>query len=166
MTRGPRSAAYFRRWASVIALAIFAALIGQGAVAAAEERINTGYFGDVAIRGYDPVAYFTMGKAVQGSEEFAYDWLGAKWHFANEEHRELFAAEPVKYAPQYGGYCAIGVAFDVLVANIDPKAWFITDGKLFLQYAELNDVDFRANQAELVATADKNWPKTKLKDQE
>ena len=148
------------------ALLVLIAALTSDIARAAEERINTGYFENVAIRGYDPVAYFTMGEAVQGSSEFAYEWLGAQWHFANEEHRDLFAADPVAYAPQYGGYCAIGVSFDVLVANIDPKVWFITDGKLYLQYAELNDKDFRANQAELVAAADKNWPKTKLKDKQ
>jgi YHS domain-containing protein len=58
----------------------------------------------VAIRGYDPVAYFTMGKAVQGSQEFAYQWNGATWWFANQDDLEHFKKEPEKYAPRYGGY--------------------------------------------------------------
>ena len=60
--------------------------------------------------GYDTVAYFTEGKAVKGSEEFSYEWLGTPWHFASKKHQEMFMSEPVKYAPQYGGYCAGEVA--------------------------------------------------------
>ena len=78
--------------------------------AAAGGAVNTGYFGGVAIKGYDTVAYFTDGKAMKGSEEFAYDWLGTPWYFANAEHRDLFKADPAKYAPQYGGYCTGGMA--------------------------------------------------------
>jgi YHS domain-containing protein len=164
MTRTLSSGARLRGWTKAIALAVFAALIGHGAVAAAEERINTGYFGNVAIQGYDPVAYFTMDKAVQGSEELAYDWLGTSWHFANAEHRQRFAAEPIKYAPQYGGYCAIGVAFGELVANIDPEAWFIADGKLYLQYSKAVDADFRADRTALLSDAEANWDEVKVKD--
>ena len=76
----------------------------------ADDLVNTGYFGGVAIMGYDTVAYFTEGKAVKGSEEFAYDWLGTPWHFASKNHQEMFMSEPDKYAPQYGGYCAGEVA--------------------------------------------------------
>jgi YHS domain-containing protein len=148
----------------VIALAVFAVLIGHGAAAAAEERINTGYFGNVAIQGYDPVAYFTMSKAVPGSEEFAYDWLGANWYFSNDAHRQQFAAEPVRYAPRYGGYCAIGVAFGELVAAIDPEAWFIVDDKLYLQYSKAVDADFRADRTALLSDAEANWDEVKVKD--
>jgi YHS domain-containing protein len=116
----------------VAALALFA----SSAPAGAGTAVNTGYFGDVAIEGYDPVAYFTDGRATQGSEEFAYDWLGATWYFANAEHRDLFAAQPVQYAPQYGGHCALGTAFGESTANIDPEAWAIVEGKLYLQYSK------------------------------
>ena len=86
-----------------------AAIAGAGS-AFADDSVNTGYFGGVAIMGYDTVAYFTDGKAVKGSEEFSYDWLGTPWHFASKKHQEMFMSEPVKYAPQYGGYCAGEVA--------------------------------------------------------
>ncbi len=164
MTRTLSSGARLRGWTKAIALAVFAALIGHGAVAAAEERINTGYFGNVAIQGYDPVAYFTMSKAVPGSEEFAYDWLGANWYFSNDAHRQQFAAEPVRYAPRYGGYCAIGVAFGELVAAIDPEAWFIVDDKLYLQYSKAVDADFRADRTALLSDAEANWDEVKVKD--
>lgn len=102
--------------------------------APAEDFVNTGYFGDVAIKGYDPVAYFTDDKAVEGSPQYSHHWLGATWYFANAEHRDMFAKDPGKYAPQYGGYCADGVSFGTVTTNIDPNAWRIIDGKLYISY--------------------------------
>jgi YHS domain-containing protein len=124
------------------------------------DKINTGYFGNVAIKGYDPVAYFTRHQAVRGSEQYSLDWLGAEWHFASSEHRALFAASPVKYAPQYGGHCADGIAYGDRTTNIDPKAWRIIEGKLYLNYdqgsaAELEEVP---GQLEKVKA---NWPKVR-----
>ena len=69
----------------------------------AREPINADPRG-LAIEGYDPVAYFTQRKAVEGSEEFSYYWMGATWHFASSEHLEMFKSHPERYAPQYGGY--------------------------------------------------------------
>jgi YHS domain-containing protein len=86
---------------------------------------------DIAIQGYDPVAYFADGQAVKGSKEFAYTWLGATWYFANAQHRDLFVADPVKYAPQYGGYCAQAVVSGG-TAQADARNWRIVDGKLYL----------------------------------
>ncbi|MDI7864450.1 hypothetical protein MRS76_21175 [Rhizobiaceae bacterium n13] len=102
--------------------------------ASGEEVVNTGYFGDVAIKGYDPVAYFTVNEAIEGSPEYSYHWLGANWRFASAENRDLFKKDPARYAPQYGGYCADGVSFGTVTTNIDPKAWRIIDGKLYLSY--------------------------------
>ncbi|WHO80610.1 YHS domain-containing (seleno)protein [Rhizobium leguminosarum] len=103
-------------------------------VMAAEDLVNTGYFGDVAIKGYDPVAYFTENQAIEGSETYSYHWLGATWYFASARNRDLFKGDPSRYAPQYGGYCADGVSFGTVTTNIDPKAWRIIDGKLYLSY--------------------------------
>jgi YHS domain-containing protein len=127
-----RSLARVYRGALVATLAAFA----SSAPAGAGTAVNTGYFGGVAIEGYDTVAYFTDGQATKGSEEFAHDWLGATWYFANAEHRDLFVAQPVKYAPQYGGHCSLGTAFGESTANIDPEAWSIINGKLYLQYSK------------------------------
>src|SRR5690349_7316668 len=98
----------------------------------AVDGVNTGYFGNVAIQGYDPVAYFTDGRATMGSPKISKKWLGATWYFASVQHRDAFISEPVRYAPQYGGFCTLGAAFDQASANIDPEAWRIVDGKLFL----------------------------------
>jgi hypothetical protein len=134
---------------------------GSGSVHAGG-LINTGYFGGIAIKGYDPVAYFTKGRAIKGSEKFAHTWMGAPWHFANARHRDLFAAEPIKYAPQFGGYCADGVAYGQSTANIDPEAWRIINGKLYLNYdkgaaAELEEIPGQIDKAKA------NWPKIKAK---
>src|SRR5512134_1991711 len=68
------------------------------------------YSGGLALKGYDPVAYFNDGKAVEGSDQFTHEWNGANWRFASAEHRDAFASEPEKYAPQFGGYCAWAVS--------------------------------------------------------
>ncbi|MDK1388676.1 YHS domain-containing (seleno)protein [Sinorhizobium sp. 8-89] len=141
-----------------IALALGAAtiLFSSGGVASAENLVNTGYFGDVAIKGYDPVAYFTENKAVEGSPQYSHRWLGATWHFASAEHRDLFMREPSKYAPQYGGYCADGVSFGTVTTNIDPKAWRIIDGKLYISYDPGAADGFEKNPSKVV-DSQKHW---------
>jgi len=156
------------RWIrnSTSALA-FVLAIASGVPAFADDSVNTGYFGGVAIMGYDPVAYFTEGKPVKGSEKFAYDWLGTPWHFANKKHQEMFMNEPEKFAPQYGGYCAPEVAVTgTATINIDPEAFKIIDGKLYLVY-DAGSADFFADGAkELVPKANENWPKVQAKLEE
>src|ERR1044071_8897389 len=128
--------------------------------ASAGDVVNT-LFGGVAIEGYDTVAYFTDGKAMKGSEEFAYDWLGTPWQFASAKHRDMFAADPEKYAPQFGGYCTLGIGVDGHAAeNIDPEtAWRIIDGKLYFVYdpTYVEELDGPARE-EWLAKADANWP--------
>jgi hypothetical protein len=144
--------------------ALFAAglvLLTAGAANAGnltEGDINTGYFGNIAIRGYDPVAYFTMGKAMPGDPSIKTTWLGAEWHFANTEDRDLFIANPIAYAPQYGGHCADGMAYvaTAVTINIDPTAWRIIDGKLYLNYDPGSAKDLEEGQG-LVSKADANW---------
>jgi hypothetical protein len=143
----------------VAALAAFA----SSAPAGAGTAVNTGYFGGVAIEGYDPVAYFTESRAVKGSDAFAYDWLGATWLFATAEHRDLFLAQPVSYAPQYGGHCALGTAFGETTANIDPEAWSIVDGKLYLQYSQGAREGWEQDRAKRIAAADQKWPEIKAR---
>jgi len=135
------------------------AIAGVGS-ALADDSVNTGYFGGVAIMGYDTVAYFTEGKAVKGSDENSYDWLGTPWHFASRQNQEMFMSDPVKYAPQYGGYCAGEVVGGGSVTvNVDPEAFKIIDGKLYLVYDEGSADDFAAHADEYIPKADANWPK-------
>ena len=143
---------------SLAGAAALAALLALGQPAMATNAlVNTGYFGDVAIKGYDPVAYFTEQRAVKGERAFSYRWMGATWHFASAGNRALFAAEPVKYAPQYGGHCADGVSFGTITTNIDPEAWRIIDGKLYLSY-DPGAADGLAANPGKVASAQKYWP--------
>jgi YHS domain-containing protein len=155
-----------KRMARILTLgALVAIAVAAGAEAVlADDSINTGYFGGVAIMGYDPVAYFTDNKAVKGSEKYSYEWLGTPWHFASRKHQEMFQSEPVKYAPQYGGYCASEVALgSVVTVNIDPEAFKIIDGKLYLIYDKPDAADFATRANELVPKAEANWQAIKPK---
>lgn len=136
------------------------ALVSLAQPGAAEEFVNTGYFGDVAIKGYDTVAYFTQNQAVRGSEKFSYGWLGATWQFSSAENRDLFAREPVKYAPQYGGFCADGVSFGTITTNIDPKAWRIIESKLYLNY-DPGAADGLEKNPTKVVSSQKYWPEVR-----
>jgi hypothetical protein len=85
----------------------------------------------IAIQGYDPVAYFTLQRATPGVEQFEYDWDEHRWQFSTARHRDLFRADPVRYAPQFANFCAVALARgEVLHAN--PEYWLISDGKLYL----------------------------------
>jgi YHS domain-containing protein len=146
--------------AGIAAGAAIVLMLATETPAAAEDVVNTGYFGDVAIKGYDTVAYFTQHKAVKGSDKFAYHWLGADWYFSSAENRELFKREPVRYAPQYGGYCADGVSAGTITTNIDPKAWRIIDGKLYLSY-DPGAADGLVKKHSKVVNSQKYWPEVK-----
>lgn len=105
------------------------------AMPAAAGEYNTGYFGNVAIEGYDPVAYFTEGKAHKGSPEITTEWEGATWQFASAQNRDTFVKDPAAYAPQFGGLCTEGVAYGEISVNLSPESFAIVDGKLYMNYA-------------------------------
>jgi len=126
--------------------------------ASALSPVNKSLLGGVAVEGADVVAYFTDGKYVKGSKEFSHAWNGAKWQFASAEHRDLFAANPEKYAPQYGGYCAYAVS-EGGTAGIDPEAWKIVEGRLYLNYDAPIQEKWLQNIDERIRKADENWPK-------
>lgn len=110
----------------------------------------------IAIKGYDPVAYFTQDRALKGTSDYAYTWNGAQWHFSNPEHRSRFAQNPERYAPQFGGHCANGLSKGKLVAA-DPEQWTIVDGKLYMNYSRQSRDTWRQNQASMIEAAEKNW---------
>ncbi len=117
----------------------------------------------LSISGYDPVAYFTEGKPVPGRSEFEYSWHKLRWRFANGEHRELFAKNPDRYAPQYDGYCAMGAAAGEAghKDTVDPEAWAIVDGKLYLTHMRQGMESWRQNPAEYIKHADEGWAAVK-----
>ena len=114
------------------------ALVGLGllaALASAAAAAEPVQGPELAIKGYDTVAYFKLGKAVKGSESFSSPWHGMTWHFSSSEHRDLFAANPEQYAPQYDGYCAWAMT-ESRLAITDPEVWKIVDGKLYLNCSQ------------------------------
>ncbi|ASC69795.1 hypothetical protein XM38_007240 [Halomicronema hongdechloris C2206] len=111
----------------------------------------------IAIAGADPVAYFTQGRYVPGQAAFSYDWGGATWQFSTAEHRDLFIANPAQYAPQYGGFCAWALS-QGYTAGIDPNAWKIVDGKLYLNYDQRIQRRWSQDVPGNIAKADQNWP--------
>lgn len=124
------------------------------------ENPNIRYFSDgsgLAIRGTDPVAYFTQGGPVPGKAAFTYQWNNATWRFASAENRDLFAADPLKYAPQYGGFCAWAVSRGY-TAPIDPNAWKIVDGKLYLNYSTGVQSQWEQDIPGNISRANANWP--------
>ena len=111
----------------------------------------------VAIQGYDPVAFFTDSKPVKGRAEFLARHDGAIYYFASKEHRDLFKADPIKYEPVFGGYCAFGVSRNKLV-EIDVDAFQIMDGRLLLQYSKGVRGNFNKDPKGNLAKANANWP--------
>ena len=113
-----------------------------------------------AIKGADAVAYYSLkagDKAIIGSDHFSHEWMGAKWKFVSAENRDKFAADPKRYAPQYGGYCAFAVSHG-FTKPVNPDKWKIVDGKLYLN---LNGIAYRKwqkDQDAAIVRANKNWP--------
>ncbi len=122
-----------------------------------EDPIYTSFFSDTAVSGYDTVAYHTEGKAVEGNDKFSTEWMDADWYFVSAANRDLFVANPEKYAPQYGGYCAYAVAMGS-IASTDPEQWAVVDGKLYLNYSSSVQRQWSENQANFITDADGNWP--------
>ncbi|MXZ38639.1 MAG: YHS domain-containing protein [Holophagales bacterium] len=156
--RGRR--ARFARETTLAAFIISAALAAVPA-AAEKDPVFTSR-GNLAIRGYDPVAYFTEGKAVKGDKDFTLGWQGADWRFASAENRDRFSEDPEKYAPQYGGYCAWAVSRNY-TAPTDPDAFTLVDGKLYLNYNKRVMRQWLEDRDANIESADKNWP-TVLKE--
>ena len=113
----------------------------------------------LSISGYDPVAYFTVGKPVRGKAEFEHVWHKMRWRFASAEHRDLFIKDPERYAPQYDGYCALGAAIETAAHKdtVDPEAWAIIDGKLYLVHSTYWLEQWRQKAKEYIKQADKDW---------
>jgi hypothetical protein len=138
-------------------LAIVAALMLQVGAATADQTQPSGTADHIAIQGYDVVSYFTEGKPVKGSpaHEVAFD--DAKWWFKNAIHREMFVADPERYLPQYGGFCAGGMAMGVSVPA-NPDNWVIVDDKLYMVSGTgANLEEWKAHAAENIKVADKIW---------
>jgi len=124
------------------------AIAGEPAVFATDEG---------AIRGYDPVAYFTVGAPTRGSNQFSANWQGASYRFANAENLAMFEADPIAYAPQFGGYCAFAVSKGATAGTV-PEAWTIVDGKLYLNYSLSVKQRWSKDVPGNIKAANSNWP--------
>jgi len=113
----------------------------------------------LSISGYDPVGYFTDGKPVQGKAEIEYLWHKLRWRFASDAHRQSFARDPDRYAPQYDGYCAMGASGEDAAHKdtVDPNAWAIVDGKLYLVHNEYWLQVWQEKAADHIKQANRDW---------
>ena len=144
-----------RRFFLVASAALPAAALLSQPAAAAEPPV---YATDgVAINGHDPVAYFTEGAPVKGTPEHVSDWDGAVLHFASAENKAMFDADPEKFAPKYGGYCAYAVSKGY-TASTDPAAWSIHEDRLYLNYSKSVRALWAARKRHHIRQADANWP--------
>ena len=137
----------------VVGVGLALATLAGSAKAETEVNINDGY----AVHGYDVVAYFTKGQPTEGSDEFQAIYDGATYRFASAEHRDAFTAEPAKYAPQYGGYCAFGTAMGRKFDG-DPNAWKVVDDKLYLNLNKNVQERWLADVPGFIRGAENNWP--------
>ena len=137
-----------------VVLFVSALLLWQGPASALDPTFTAD---GAAIRGYDPVAYFTQGEPTPGNPAISHGYEGAMWHFATEAHRDMFAADPAKFAPQYGGYCAWAASRNY-VASTDPEAWEIVDDKLYLNFSKLIHARWTIGKRKNIEKGDVNWP--------
>lgn len=130
------------------------------ALLAASRLVAAGEYFEVdglALRGYDPVAYFETNAPVRGLPEYSHTYKGSKFLFTSAKNQQAFAADPEKYAPQFGGFCALGTANGYKVAT-EPDAFNVVDGKLYLNYnRKVLDI-WNKDQAGYIQRANRNWP--------
>ena len=145
-------------------------LVGIGIAAAAWFGINrtegvnkiNATAENLAVRGFDTVAYFTEQTAVQGNPQYSFLWNGAKWYFSSAENMEKFKAAPDAYAPQFGGYCSFAVSKGY-TADADPQAWKVVAGKLYLNYNQEVKKLWEGEQEKRIRDGEKNWEEFKKK---
>jgi YHS domain-containing protein len=145
-----------RKLLAALAIAFSSFFIAAPAYAD-EAPVYTSFLSRVAVSGYDPVAYFTDGRPVRGSQQFSTTYQGYEYRFASAAHRDAFRAAPARYLPQYGGYCAWAVS-QGYTASADPTNWRIVDGRLYLNY---NDEIQRRWEQDIpghIRNANANWP--------
>lgn len=141
----------------ISAVIAFVAAVSLAGLAAAEQSEIYSASGKVAVKGADVVAYFKQGRAVIGKPVYATNWHGATWRFSSAANLAAFKANPEKFAPQYGGYCAYAVS-QGYTAKIEPEAWSIVDGKLYLNYSRGVRSLWEKNKRERIQKANANWP--------
>lgn len=136
-------------------------VVGLNAAAGPEERINRAGDG-LGLKGYDPVLYFTEGRASRGSSSFEYEFEKTRYRFISAANRDLFTKNPGRYLPQYGGFCAYAVSRGY-TADVDPEAWAVVSGKLYLNYSKRVRGLWQEDVSGNIRKADANWPELRNK---
>ena len=136
----------------LVALASLILAVFTNSSIAGEQYTKRGY----AVSGYDTVAYFTLGAPTKGDKKIKTEWNGATWLFSSEEHKELFLANPEKYAPAYDGHCAFAAGVGKKV-SARPDLWKIIDGRLFLNYSKAANNRWLENPESYIKDGDVNW---------
>ena len=164
--RGPTAwsaAAWHAGAVLLLATAVFGGLgIGSQGGAASAERIVVDPNSGLAISGYDPVAYFTEGQALQGKGELEQAFAGAVWRFRSAGNRAAFVADPDIYMPRFGGYDPLGIVRGVAVEG-NPRLWLIRAERLYFFYTAETQQEFRDESDRVIATADSEWPRIQLR---
>jgi YHS domain-containing protein len=142
----------------LLVVVLFAARPGSAVAASEKAPVPTvNAAGGTGLKGYDPVGYFTLGQPTPGVDQYTYRWKGVTYRFASAGNLERFKADPAKYLPRYGGYCAYAMAIN-RIADIDPSRWAIVDGKLYLNNNYLSYHLWSLNKSGNISSADRNWP--------
>ena len=141
-------------WLATLSATLFCSVVLAQSIPSVEPR--------VALKGYDPVAYFTEQKPVKGNSIISYDWDESRYYFASARNRDLFAADPDRYAPRFDGYCTASITRGVK-NEADPEFWAIVDGKLYLvgtgkgREAAMKGIERLKNDPAMIALAQKKW---------
>ena len=143
------------------ALGMFAASPAIASIKGSTSQINLDDHG-IALGGYDPIAYFESGKPTPGTSSISASYQSATYLFATAAHRKTFLANPSKYVPEFGGFCATGTAFGEKV-DVDPKTGKVVNGKLYLNYGPRALAVFNNNTPDIIGKARANWPTVKDK---
>lgn len=144
-----------RKLVLILAL-VSVSLLTSAAAAAAADPVYSNWRG-LAIRGADPVAYFTDGAYRPGKSEHSIEWKGATWRFSTAANRDLFAANPEQYEPEFGGYCAYAISQGSLVSS-DPESFSLVNGKLYLNYSASVHKKWLKDQQNYIDQANAQWP--------
>ena len=148
---------HIRNICAALTLVALPLAISTPAAFADKDPVYTGIFSDTAVDGHDPVAYFTEGKPVKGSKDFSTEYQGAEFRFASQANLDAFLADPEKYAPQYGGYCAWAAAQNKTAPG-KSEYWAIVDDKLYLNFSKKVQDDWNEDRSGFITKADENWP--------
>jgi YHS domain-containing protein len=141
----------------MVVLGLVVGIAGSAAAGADSSVPAVNAADGIGLKSYDPVAYFINGAPTKGSEQYSYLWKGVTYRFASAGNLEKFKADPEKYLPQYGGYCAYAMSLD-RIADIDPSRWAIVNGKLYLNNGFVAEKLWSLNKSGNIVSADRNWP--------